>query len=94
MCNQVLAVVDRPKGRCADCPSTYDEDLYDALRAWRTKEATDIGKPAYVVFTDATLQAVAEMIAVDADALRAVPGIGPAKLEKYADAVLEIISAH
>lgn len=94
VCNQVLAVVDRPKGRCADCPSTYDEDLYDALRAWRTKEATDIGKPAYVVFTDATLQAVAEMKPVDADALRAVPGIGPAKLEKYADAVLEIISAH
>jgi len=94
VCNQVLAVVDRPKGRCADCPSTYDEDLYEALRAWRTKESTDIGKPAYVVFTDATLQAIAEMKPADADALRAVPGIGPAKLEKYADAVLEIISAH
>lgn len=94
VCHQVLAVVDRPKGRCADCPSTYDEALYDALRQWRTREATEIGKPAYVVFTDATLQAIAEMKPADTAALQQVPGIGPAKLEKYADAVLELIASH
>ena len=93
VCNQVLAVADRPKGRCEDCPSTYDEALYDALRAWRTSEATEIGKPAYVVFTDATLQAIAEMKPGTPDQLSHVPGVGPAKLEKYADPVLELVAA-
>lgn len=94
VCNQILAVADRPKGRCADCPSTYDEDLFEALRQWRAREAKAIGKPAYVVFTDATLQSIAEMKPGDATALQHVPGIGPAKIEKYADAVLDIVTSH
>lgn len=92
VCNQVLAVIDRPRGRCADCPATYDEALYEALRQWRTREAKEVDKPAYVVFTDATLQSIAEMRPADEAALRKVPGIGPAKLEKYAEAVLEIVA--
>jgi len=93
VCNQVLAVVDRKQGRCEDCPSTYDETLYENLRAWRTRESTEIGKPAYVVFTDATLQSIAEMKPVDAEALGHVPGVGPAKLERYAEPVLELVAA-
>ena len=93
VCNQVLAVADRPRGRCEDCPSTYDETLYENLRAWRTRESAEIGKPAYVVFTDATLQAIAEMKPVDAEALGHVPGVGPAKIERYADPVLELVAA-
>lgn len=93
VCNQVLAVVDRKQGRCADCPSTYDETLYENLRAWRTREASEIGKPAYVVFTDATLQSIAEMKPADVQALGHVPGVGPAKLERYAEPVLELVAA-
>ena len=84
---------DRPRGRCEDCPSTYDETLYEALRSWRTAEAGEIGKPAYVVFTDATLQAIAEMKPSDTDELSQVPGVGPAKLEKYAEPVLGLVSS-
>src|SRR4029450_6312510 len=51
---------DRNLGRCATCPSTMDEDLYDRLRQWRIAAASAQGVPAYVVFTDATLTAVAE----------------------------------
>ena len=94
VCNQVLAVADRPKGRCEDCPSTYDEALYEALRTWRTREAGDLGKPAYVVFTDATLQAIAEMKPTDETSLQKVPGVGPAKIEKYGTTVLELVAAH
>ncbi len=93
VCNQVLAVIDRPRGRCEDCPSTYDEVLYESLRAWRTREAGEIGKPAYVVFTDATLQSIAEMKPADAAALGHVPGVGPTKLERYAEPVLELVAA-
>jgi len=46
-----------------------------------------------VIFTDATLQSIAEVKPADPDALAKVPGIGPAKLEKYADSVLELIRA-
>ncbi len=93
VCNTVLAVADRKRGRCEDCPATYDEELYEQLRAWRTEQATEQGKPAYVIFTDATLQSIAEVKPADPDALAKVPGIGPAKLEKYADSVLELIRA-
>ena len=47
--------------------------------------------PAYCVLTDATLTAIAEVKPADPDALARVPGIGPAKLEKYAELVLELI---
>ncbi len=92
VCNTILAVADRKLGRCADCPSTYDEDLYERLRAWRTTESTEQGKPAYVIFTDATLQSIAEVKPTDEAALAAVPGIGPAKLDKYAEPVLALVS--
>jgi DNA helicase-2/ATP-dependent DNA helicase PcrA len=90
-CNTVLAVADRKRGRCEDCPATYDEELYEQLRQWRTEQATEQGKPAYVIFTDATLQAIAESKPSDADALARVPGIGPAKIDKYAESVLALV---
>lgn len=92
VCNTVLAVADRKLGRCADCPPTYDEELYERLRAWRTTESTSQGKPAYVIFTDATLQSIAEAKPTNEHDLAAVPGIGPAKLEKYAEPVLALVS--
>ncbi|MCL8250351.1 ATP-dependent DNA helicase UvrD2 [Aeromicrobium fastidiosum] len=91
VCNTVLAVADRKLGRCADCPATYDEELYETLRTWRKEQSTEQGKPAYVVFTDATLQAIAESKPSDADALAKVPGVGPAKIEQYGEAVLDLV---
>ena len=91
VCNTVLAVADRKRGRCEDCPATYDEELYELLRSWRTEQATEQGKPAYVIFTDATLQSIAEAKPVDPESLARVPGVGPAKLERYADEVLALV---
>ncbi len=91
VCNTVLAVADRKLGRCADCPATYDEELYETLRAWRKEQSTEQGKPAYVVFTDATLQAIAESKPSDVDALAKVPGVGPAKIDQYGEAVLDLV---
>ena len=48
--------------------------------------------PAFVVFTDATLMAIAEAAPQDLDALAALPGVGPSKLERYGEAVLGIVA--
>jgi DNA helicase-2/ATP-dependent DNA helicase PcrA len=66
--------------------------LFDRLREWRRARASADSLPAYVVFHDATLAEIAERKPRDWADLAAVPGIGPAKLERYADEVLAIVA--
>ena len=68
-----------------------DEELLDELRNWRAQEAKTRSVPAYVVFTDATLIALAEQRPDDAGGLVAIPGIGASKLERYGDEVLALV---
>jgi DNA helicase-2/ATP-dependent DNA helicase PcrA len=67
------------------------DPLFDRLRAWRADRARTDGVPAYVVFHDATLHAIADGRPRDRAALARVSGVGPAKLERYADEVLAIL---
>ncbi len=78
-------------GRCAGCPSTADPDLVDALRAWRKDRSAQASVPAYVVFSDATLLAIAERKPADNASLLAIPGIGRSKLDAYGPDVLQIV---
>jgi DNA helicase-2/ATP-dependent DNA helicase PcrA len=89
----LLAAVERKLGRCPTCPSDRDEVLFEALREWRAGRAKELGQPAYCVFTDATLVAIAEQKPGDVAALVAIPGIGQAKLDKFGDEVLALVSA-
>jgi DNA helicase-2/ATP-dependent DNA helicase PcrA len=82
---------ERNRGYCDDCPVPYDEGLFESLKAWRKERAAEESVPAYVVFSDATLEALAEVRPNDRQALLRINGIGRAKLEKYADDVLEIL---
>ncbi len=59
---------------------------HDLLR--QTRERLRGGKPAYVVFDDKTLEAIALALPTTTRELGAIAGIGPAKLEQYGDAVL------
>ncbi|WP_245933293.1 ATP-dependent DNA helicase UvrD2 [Arthrobacter livingstonensis] len=94
VCGKVLTTgAERKIGRCSTCPAGYDEAVFEELRAWRLKEATTAEVPAFVVFTDATLMAIAEAAPQDLQALSALPGVGPSKLERYGEAVLEIVSS-
>ena len=68
-----------------------DDPLFAALRAWRTARAREEAVPPYVVFHDQTLAAIAEIKPPSAAALRRIPGIGPAKVDAYADDILEIV---
>ncbi|TDE08787.1 ATP-dependent DNA helicase UvrD2 [Jiangella asiatica] len=86
----LVEAVDRKLGRCGSCPSSMDEALFDRLRAWRLEQAQEQKVPAYVVFTDATLTAIAEARPADTTALSAIPGVGRTKLERYGDDVLDL----
>jgi DNA helicase-2/ATP-dependent DNA helicase PcrA len=77
--------------RCGHCPADYDEDLFERLRAWRGLLAKEQKLPAYVVFTDATLTAVAEQRPGTEKELAGIPGVGPRKLTLYGDAVLALV---
>ena len=91
-CGRPLAsTAERKVGRCEDCPAAYDEELFERLRSWRVERAAEEKVPAYVVFTDLTLQAIAEAKPTDAVALRRINGVGEAKLTKYADDVLALV---
>ncbi len=83
---------ERKVGRCADCPPDYDEKLFESLRGWRAGVAAEGKVPAYVVFTDATLEAIAYRKPTDTQGLLAISGIGQSKLERYGEQVLELIS--
>ena len=93
-CGKPLAsTAERKVGRCEDCPATYDEELFERLRAWRIERAQEEKVPAYVVFTDLTLQAIAEVKPADPVALRRINGVGESKMSKYADDVLAVVAA-
>ena len=64
--------------------------LLDALREWRRSTALEHGVPAYVVFHDSTLEAIAATRPQTPDDLRGISGIGAKKLERYGDALLKI----
>ncbi len=66
--------------------------LFDRLKEWRRTRASADSVPAYVIFHDRTLAEIAERKPRDWADLAAVPGVGPAKLDRYADEVLAIVS--
>lgn len=78
--------------RCSGCPSEYDEELFDRLRRWRGALAKNGKTPAYVIFTDATLQAIAEHQPSDDTSLSEIPGVGPRRLALYGASVLELVT--
>ncbi len=85
----------KPRGAKA-APADLDEpqqDLFQRLRAWRAGVAKEQGVPAYVVFNDATLAAIAQARPGSTTELRAISGVGNAKLERYGAAVLEVVGA-
>jgi DNA helicase-2/ATP-dependent DNA helicase PcrA len=91
-CGQSLTGAAARVGRCESCPSQVDVDLLERLRAWRASTARDQGAPAFVVFTDATLQAIAESRPGSVAELVALPGIGQAKLDRYGEDVLTLVA--
>jgi DNA helicase-2/ATP-dependent DNA helicase PcrA len=68
-----------------------DPAVLDALKAWRRNAAKTAGVPAYVIFHDTTLAAVAEAQPTSQEALLALPGLGPVKAARYGDDLLRVV---
>jgi DNA helicase-2/ATP-dependent DNA helicase PcrA len=70
-----------------------DPRVLEALKSWRAEMAKVTGVPAYVVFHDTTLAAVAEAKPRDRAGLLALPGMGPVKVDRYGEALLSLLAA-
>ncbi|MFC9918183.1 DNA helicase RecQ [Agromyces binzhouensis] len=71
-----------------------DAELFEALRAWRASEAREQGVPAYIVFGDATLRAVAVRRPAAIAELDGISGIGAKKLDAYGEALVRVVAEH
>ena len=69
------------------------QQRFQSLRSWRATTAKEQAVPAYVVFNDKTLAAIAERRPATMVELSTISGVGEAKLERYGDAVLEVLAA-
>ncbi len=97
----MAAAVVSPRRRS---PKSYDrvaepgplsdegEALFQGLRELRKSIADQQGVPAYIVFNDKTLRAMAEGRPCTPQELLAISGVGPLKLERYGEAFLEAVS--
>ncbi|MCH7790599.1 MAG: ATP-dependent DNA helicase UvrD2, partial [Acidobacteria bacterium] len=70
-----------------------DDGIVVALKEWRLRTARAADVPAYVILHDTTIGALAEQRPTRRSGLSSIPGIGPAKLDRYGDAILEIVAA-
>ncbi|MDT4972863.1 MAG: ATP-dependent helicase UvrD/PcrA [Pseudonocardiales bacterium] len=72
-------------------PEAADAELFGRLRAWRKAQAEAQGSPPYIVFSDATLVAIADARPQSTAALARISGVGPMKLERYAEPLLAVL---
>ena len=100
--NLFKAVVSRPFRTSSDSPSPHlktaeaslsedEDDRYARLQSWRRLEAERAKQPPYIIFSNATMRAVAQLNPDTLEALQTVPGIGPAKIASYGPAVIELL---
>jgi DNA helicase-2/ATP-dependent DNA helicase PcrA len=76
--------------RCEDCPSELDEALYERLHDWRAEQAGLLGQPAFCVFTDKTLLAIAEAVPGTESELSGISGVGRRKIGRFGADVLAL----
>lgn len=90
-CAELVTAAQRKTGRCDECPPSYNEATFERLREWRLATARAASVPAYVVFTDATLTAIAEGEPSSEGDLAQISGVGARKLGLYGAQVLQIL---
>jgi DNA helicase-2/ATP-dependent DNA helicase PcrA len=86
------ATEPRPKPKVKRvAPETEDAELFGRLRVWRKAQAEAQSVPPYVVFSDATLVAIADSRPASRAELARISGVGPTKLDRYATPLLEVL---
>ena len=71
--------------------TVVNTNVFDALKEWRTQVASVAGVPAYVVMYDRTLAELANALPERTSELDSIHGLGPVKIEKYGQALLDVI---
>jgi superfamily II DNA helicase RecQ len=71
-----------------------DQQLYHALRRWRSETGTERKLPAYIVMHDRVLKAIATSRPTTVGELEDIAGLGPTKIEQYGDDVIEIVKTY
>ena len=84
--------VERPAPAPKRKPVEPDSPVVAALKAWRLERSRADEVPAYVVFHNSTLEEIAARQPSTLGELAAVPGVGPAKLERYGTDVLATLA--
>jgi len=69
----------------------YDNSIFEKLRTWRIGVAKKKMLPAYMIFSDATLQAISREKPSSLDSLSTVAGVGEKKLKQYGEEVLNVV---
>ena len=73
-------------------PGASDDPLFAALREWRTGRARSDAVPPYVIAHDDTLKAISDVRPRTLSGLARVKGMGPARVEKYGDEILDVLA--
>lgn len=73
---------------------SYDKELFAKLKHLRKRLADEIGKPPYVIFSDASLVDMAQNVPMQASDFLFVSGVGQVKLERYGDQFINLITQH
>jgi ATP-dependent DNA helicase RecQ len=91
---QQVAQPARRKSKQRATHAVDDHDpLFERLRGWRAAVAKEHGMPAFVIFHDGTLRAIAQVRPKSLAQLRAISGIGEKKLATYGESVLQLLQA-
>ncbi len=64
------------------------------LREWRKTVATNDAVPVYTIFTNEQLAEIAKKKVLSKSELNEVAGVGPGRLEKYGDSIIELIAGN
>ncbi|WCZ38221.1 ATP-dependent DNA helicase UvrD2 [Corynebacterium jeddahense] len=93
VCGNPLATpADKALGRHESCEPGYDERVLATLKRWRLEVSRAANKPAYVVFSDATLMSIAEAMPASEAEMLDISGVGPVKVEQFGAGVLGVLA--
>jgi DNA helicase-2/ATP-dependent DNA helicase PcrA len=84
-------LVPKQAKRKSPAPEAADAELFGRLRGWRRLQSEAQGSPPYIVFSDATLVAIADAKPASRAALAQISGVGPMKLDRYAEPLLAVL---
>jgi superfamily II DNA helicase RecQ len=77
-----------------ELPADVDPALEQALRAWRLAEAKKLAVPAFAIFSDKTLRAIAARRPRTGEELLAISGMGLSKVDKYGVDIYRVVRSH